>query len=200
MFRVIKCWLVMRQVFINRPFSWNFFVKLHDSELFEALWPCCCTGRQKQRNLPRPGAAFGRRTRTSPVFMRSQRWPRAQVEQLDEEKDFDPCGLEEVRVLKLGDTLNLVVLVSLRKIELLMGNVQKQTAFDSWVNVCVCVSRSFAPYHGFGFPLVSLSKRGFEMHGNPFCGDAGAGVLCPFFSSVLTRDTRSLHPRFAKSC
>ncbi|CAJ1332900.1 unnamed protein product [Effrenium voratum] len=43
------------QVFINRPFSWNFFVKLHDSELFE-------------------------------------------VEQLDEEKDFDPCGLEEVYI------------------------------------------------------------------------------------------------------
>uniref|UniRef100_A0A7S2K6T6 Calmodulin-lysine N-methyltransferase n=1 Tax=Zooxanthella nutricula TaxID=1333877 RepID=A0A7S2K6T6_9DINO len=39
-------------VFINRPFSWNFFAKLHDLDHFE-------------------------------------------VAQLDEERDFDPCGLEE---------------------------------------------------------------------------------------------------------
>ncbi|CAE7326779.1 EEF1AKMT3 [Symbiodinium sp. KB8] len=42
-------------VFINRPFSWNFFAIVHDSGLFE-------------------------------------------VQQLDEEKDFDPCGLEEVYI------------------------------------------------------------------------------------------------------
>eukprot|EP00435_Cladocopium_sp_Y103_P019275 s793_g4.t1 len=46
-------------VFINRPFSWNFFVKVHDSNLFE-------------------------------------------VEQLDEEKDFNPCGLEEIYIHKVS--------------------------------------------------------------------------------------------------
>lgn len=50
---------VIFSVFINRPFSWNFFVKVHDSNLFE-------------------------------------------VEQLDEEKDFNPCGLEEIYIHKVS--------------------------------------------------------------------------------------------------
>mmetsp|Transcript_67100 Transcript_67100/g.148859 ORF Transcript_67100/g.148859 Transcript_67100/m.148859 type:complete len:212 (-) Transcript_67100:77-712(-) len=57
---LLWCWdrfagpdTVIYSAFINRPFSWNFFVKVHDSDLFE-------------------------------------------VDQLDDEKDFDPCGLEEV--------------------------------------------------------------------------------------------------------
>lgn len=42
-------------VFINRPFSWNFFAKLHDLDLFE-------------------------------------------VDQIEEERDFDTCGLEEIHM------------------------------------------------------------------------------------------------------
>merc|ERR1711871_21180 len=46
---------VIYSVFINRPFSWNFFAKLHDTDAFE-------------------------------------------VDQIEEDKDFDPCGLEEIHM------------------------------------------------------------------------------------------------------
>mmetsp|Transcript_122651 Transcript_122651/g.308369 ORF Transcript_122651/g.308369 Transcript_122651/m.308369 type:complete len:260 (-) Transcript_122651:111-890(-) len=49
---------VIFSVFINRPFSWNFFAKLHDLDIFE-------------------------------------------VDQIEEERDFDPCGLEEIHMHKV---------------------------------------------------------------------------------------------------
>mmetsp|Transcript_10376 Transcript_10376/g.22868 ORF Transcript_10376/g.22868 Transcript_10376/m.22868 type:complete len:259 (+) Transcript_10376:154-930(+) len=49
---------IIYSVFINRPFSWNFFAKLDDMKVFE-------------------------------------------VEQLDEDKDFDACGLEECHMHKI---------------------------------------------------------------------------------------------------
>merc|ERR1712204_44954 len=49
---------IVYSVFINRPFSWMYFAKLHDLDLFE-------------------------------------------VEQLDEGRDFEPCGLEECHMHRI---------------------------------------------------------------------------------------------------
>lgn len=49
---------VIYSIFINRPFSWNFFAKMHDLDVFE-------------------------------------------VEQIDEGRDFDACGLEECHMHRL---------------------------------------------------------------------------------------------------
>ena len=76
------------QVFINRPFSWNFFVKVHDSCLFEAgVHP----GENKSASLLSPSS----QSKKARIFGNPACISREQVKQLDEEKDFDPCGLEE---------------------------------------------------------------------------------------------------------
>ena len=134
-----------------------------------------------------------RSSRHLPRFHEVRRWPRAQVEQLDEEKDFDPCGLEEVRVLKLGDTLNLVVLVSLRKIEPHMGNVQKQTAFDSWVNVCVCVCvKIFCSLPWFWLSLGIPIQKGLRNAWEPFLWGCRSWCPVPFFFKRV--DSRHSQP------